>query len=190
MTSSPAPNTEDRVIWFKALETSDGWTLSRIALSRSISRLNLEFLLVCARDCRVPAFTDDLLIHSALAGVFLSSKWWRCFFYLLVFLLFGCVLLTRNVLSSFSHCMWCKSQYKEEAGILRGRMSSVFSDYFRSKIKTSPSTEAYLVKIFLKLELLAYKDSDVRSINWERDHVSVPNHTVVCPCSRWTVSKQ
>lgn len=75
MTSSPAPNTEDRVIWLKALETSDRWTLSRIALSRSISRLNLEFLLVCARDCRVSAFTDDLLIHSALAGVFLSSKW-------------------------------------------------------------------------------------------------------------------
>ncbi len=53
----------------------------------------------CVRICSVP-----------FDAVYVFSKLWRCFFYLFVFCLFGCVFLNFSALCSFCRCIWCHSE--------------------------------------------------------------------------------
>ena len=136
VTSSPTPNTdEDRVIWLKALETSDRWTLNRECFVKINFQAELGILVgLCTRlqsRCIYRLFARP---QRACCCVPVPKV-------VKVFLLFACVSPVW-MCPPHSRCVelsqWCKSQYKEEEEILRGRMSSVFFWLFQIKDKTSP----------------------------------------------------
>lgn len=137
-------------------------------------KLNFVSELAVFFFCFAVIFQDFYLF--ILKAMHVLSECWRFFFHSLVIRLFASVFLGCTALSSLSHNKWCHSEW-----IYKTQLRNIVRQNKNNFLKLfSPEPYGLWCQSFLLLEQLEHEGSDVHSISWERDHMAVPNHAVVC----------